>query len=78
MIQQYGRATRGAVRHIVRSEKGVSEGRHRRALCGTMVMIVPLHLTIGDTCQNCMRHPEFNGYDETSGPYRNIAAPRVD
>lgn len=70
MKQQYGRTTTGRVRHIVRTEKGIREGQYYRALCGRMAQVVPLVYTVGDTCGNCLKHPEFNQYDETGGVMR--------
>ena len=64
MIQQYGRSSTGRVRHIVQSKCGLQNGSRTWALCGAAVMVIPLGLTVGDTCKLCMKNPKFNKLED--------------
>lgn len=78
MIQIYGmRRPGGRVKHIVRVEVKPRKYSKVKALCGVWCDAIDLADTVGPTCAACMEHPKFNSYDETSGPYRNTAAPQV-
>lgn len=67
MIQTWGmRRPGGRVRHIVQTDREQPKYAGMFSLCGLFVETMNLADTVGETCQNCLKHPKFNAKEVNS------------